>query len=242
MEMRVLWLLLFAGSMAEDMDSKVFLFPKRSIYDYVVLKPMVTGPLHKLTICLRSYTDGNRYALLNVGIPKSRIRNMFVIAQEPANSLTHFPSYVYINNARDYINANTDWIHRCVTWASDTGVLQLWVNGKASIRKVVNKGFSIDLQDGISLGQMRRYYGYNTMEWDPEVSFQGEISDVYVWNEVLPPETIWQVLLGNKDRLGNVINWKALKYTINGDVTVQPKLQCRYGSESGSSHHHCSMV
>ncbi|OCT69016.1 hypothetical protein XELAEV_18040324mg [Xenopus laevis] len=232
MEMRVLCLLLIAGSMArEDMDRNVFLFPRSSVADYVVLTPMVTGPLDKLTVCLRSYTEGGIYALLTVGTPESRICKAFAIFYNPTTKA-------------DIL----EWIHMCVTWDSDTGVLQLWVNGKVSPRRVVQKGFSIDLQDGISLGQMQiisEFGWYRPIshgnEWDHYTSFQGEISDVHMWNEVLSPETIRKVLLNNRDINGNVISWRSLNYTIKGDVTVQPKLQCRYDSESGNSHYQCSM-
>ncbi|OCT66457.1 C-reactive protein-like [Xenopus laevis] len=243
MEMRFLCLLLFAGSMAqEDMDRNVFLFPSKTVGDYVVLTPMVTEPLDKLTVCLRSYTDGGRYALLTVGTRESKIRNMFVILQDTSHSsppqLYFYPA-VYINNTQVSIPAKADvleWNHYCVTWDSNTGVLQLWVNGKVSPRKVLKKGFSIDLRDGISLGRMRRYYG---TDWDSTFAFEGEISDVHMWNEVLSPKTIRRVLLNDRDINGNVISWRSLNYTINGDVIVQPKLQCRYGSESGSSHSQC---
>ncbi|OCT69014.1 C-reactive protein-like [Xenopus laevis] len=244
--MRVLWLLLFAGSMAyQDMDRSVFLFPKKSSDDYVLLTPKMTGTLNKFTVCLRSYTDGKQFALFTVGTVNSQIQNMFVIVQSPSGYF-----HIYVKNVQVSIPGERDvleWNHICVTWGN--GVLQLWVNGKVSPRTSLNSGYPIDLQQGISLGQMHlpsrnthtslyRYYG---SRWDPEASFQGEISDVHMWDEVLPPETIRQVLLNNRDINGNVISWRSLIYTINGDVTVQPKLQCRYGSESGSSHYQCSM-
>ncbi|OCT69027.1 C-reactive protein-like [Xenopus laevis] len=239
MEMRVLWLLLIAGSMArEDMDRSVFLFPRSSVADYVVLTPMVTEPLDKLTVCLRSYSTGRRYAFFNVGTPNSQIKMSLVLQSMSCHSeLPYCFSSIVINNTQVSIPEKADsleWNHICVTWDSDTGVLQLWVNGKVSPRTVLKEGFSIDLQDGITLGQKKDPF-YNT--WDSQISFQGEISDVHMWNWVLSPVNIRKVLLNKWFRHGNVISWRSLNYTINGNVTVQPKLQSKHGSESGSSHH-----
>ncbi|XP_031747056.1 C-reactive protein isoform X1 [Xenopus tropicalis] len=226
MEMRVLWLLLFAGSMAqEDMNRNIFFFPKKSVSDYVVLKPVVTGPLNNFTVCLRSYTDAGNSALFTLGTPKSKVLNMFVIYQSHIPySLPFYDSRIYIHNTQVSITGKAkplDWNHICVTWDSNTGVLQLWVNGKLSPLTVLQKGFSIDLQDGISLGQMQKYLD---PEWDPNASFQGEITDVHMWNKVLPPEEIEQVQRNYLYTDGNVVSWRSLRYTIIGDVIVQPKL------------------
>ncbi|OCT66459.1 C-reactive protein-like [Xenopus laevis] len=255
MEMRVLWLLLFAGSMAqEDMDRNVFLFPGKTSADYVILTPVVIQPLNKLTVCLRSYTEGGKFALLSVGTPESYINNIFSIAQDVIGGFTpqYYNSNIAINGLLVSIRTNTnvlDWTHRCVTWDSNTGVLQLWVNGKVSPRTVLQKGSSIDLKDGISLGHILANSGFGRNQMSSNIrkevssgySFQGEITDVHMWNEVLSPETIRKVLLNNRYVNGNVISWRSLNYTLNGDVIVQPKLQCRYGSESGSSYSQCSM-
>ncbi|OCT66460.1 C-reactive protein-like [Xenopus laevis] len=230
MEVRVLWLLLCAVSMAqEDMDKNVFLFSKSSHADYVVLNPEVTEPLHKLTICLRSYTDLTvGRALFIVGKPETQRRNVFVMFQNPTDFTQTSPycySNIYINDTLVSIKAKADildWMHRCVTWDSNTGVLQLWVNGKLSPRTVLQKGSSIDLQDGIYLGPV---HSNREILWNPPIPFEGEISDVHMWNEVLPPETIRRVLLNNRYVNGDVISWRSLNYTINGDVIVQPKLQ-----------------
>ncbi|XP_018089347.1 C-reactive protein-like [Xenopus laevis] len=229
MEVRVLCFLLFVGSMAkEDMERKVFIFPRQSISDYVELTPQLTEPLDKLTVCLRTYTDLSKsHALFSLDLPESWDRHMFDIFQAPIDYTRPTPFhafFVYINNSLAYSNAQAEvlhWRHSCVTWDSDTGVLQLWVNGKVYPQRVLQKGSSIDLQKGISLGQMRRNYGTG---WEPESSFQGEISDVHMWNEVLPPETIRQVLINNRYINGNVISWRSLNYTLNGDVIVQPKV------------------
>ncbi|NP_001089313.1 uncharacterized protein LOC734363 isoform X2 [Xenopus laevis] len=208
------------------MARSVFLFPRSSADDYVVLKPMVTEPLNKLTVCFRSYTEGGRYAFFNTGTPESQIYNPFVIFQQGSSYLN-----IYMNNTYVSIPDKADvleWIHRCVTWDSDTGVLQLRVNGKVYPRRVVNKGFSIDLQEGISLGQMQMYYG---TEWDPNTSFQGEICDFHMWNRVLSLDDMREADHSGID--GNVISWNRLNYIINGEVIVQPKPMCTYSSRLG---------
>ncbi|NP_001087823.1 MGC86526 protein precursor [Xenopus laevis] len=253
MEMRVLCLLLIAGSMAqEDMDRNVFFFSKKSDADYVVLTPMVAEPLNKLTVCSRSYTGGGTYTLLNVGTPELRISDMFVIYLTTSgyNQISpYFTTTIIANNSWVSMTAKADvldWMHICMTWDSNTRVLQLWVNGKVYPRTVLQKGSSIDLHHSIVLGQKQRktrasHTRNYVYQWDTGSLFQGEISDVHMWNEVLSPETIRKVLLNDREINGNVISWRSLNYTIIGDVIVQPKLQCRYGSESGSSYSQCSM-
>ncbi|NP_001088087.1 uncharacterized protein LOC494784 precursor [Xenopus laevis] len=217
-----LWLLLIAGSMADqNMRDNVFLFPSQSASDYVLLTPKMTGPLQKLTVCLRSNTDRGGSALFTVGTPESRIRNIFsILPFTMANP--YFYCKIYINNTDVTINAKADvlsWIHMCVTWDSNTGVVELWVNGRAFIRRVLQKGFSIDLQEGIALGQMRRN---SRREWETALPFQGEITDVNMWNSVLSPGYIKQVQQ-HHNMIGNVISWWSLNYTIKGNVIVQPK-------------------
>ncbi|XP_012825092.1 C-reactive protein [Xenopus tropicalis] len=236
--MRVLWLLLVAGSMArEDMERNVFLFPNQNGSDYVLLTPMVTEPLDKLTVCLRIYTNDRRYALFNVGTTKSSIE-MSVVFQ-PMSCYSGYPycsTDIFMNTTQVSIPAKAnplDWNHICVTWDSDAGVLQLWVNGKLSPRTIMQEAFSVDLQKGFVLGQKRHYYD---QKWDSYVSFQGEISDVHMWNRVLPPATIGKVLLNKRYINGNVISWRSLKYTVYGNVIVQPKLQCRYCGKLGLHH------
>ncbi|MEE6521277.1 hypothetical protein FKM82_019401 [Ascaphus truei] len=235
MERCLLWFL-FTGSLAQqNLDSKVFIFPRETSTSYVILKPTLEKPLNKLTICLRSYTELNRdHSLFSLAIPGSGTDNTFLIFPKPPN----FAS-VYINQEETRIKTEAavlDWKHTCVSWESATGVIQLWINGKLYPRRASKKGFSINIQMSIILGQEQDSYGGG---FDSKQSFMGEISDVHMWDYVLTSKNIQQALLNSKDLNGNVISWRSLQYEIKGDVIVQPKLQCRVGENAYNSFYPC---
>ncbi|KAM4662742.1 C-reactive protein-like [Discoglossus pictus] len=222
MERVILWFVLFTGSLAQqDMDGKVFLFSEATATAHVVLQPTLTKPLDKLTICLRSYTELTRvHPLISVATPGPGKDNTFLILQNSNNICS-----IYVNNEETKIKTNPevlDWKHTCVTWASDTGVIQLWINGKSYPRRTTKKGFSIGIQTSIVLGQEQDSFGggFNLIQ-----SFVGELSDVHMWDYVLSPKDIQQALFNNKHLNGNVISWRSLHYKLNGDVLVQSKLQ-----------------
>lgn len=121
-----------------------------------------------------------------------------------------------------------------MTWDSDNGVVQLWVNGMIYPRKVCMKGSSIAAQTSIVLGQKQdSFEGQSFSSWP----FVGEISDVHMWDDVLIPEDIQKVMSGVHN--GNIINWNSLTYEIKGNVLVEPKLQCRSWVETSSLYMPC---
>ncbi|XP_040203102.1 uncharacterized protein LOC120933773 [Rana temporaria] len=199
------------------LEGKVFVFPKETDTDHVILRPTITRPLQEVTVCLRSYTDLSRpYTPFSLATPEKD--NAFLIYLQPPNTCS-----VYIN--QEVTNFKTDveflnWRHICVTWDSDTGVVQLWVNGKLYPRKVSMKGSSIAAENSIVLGQEQDSFGG---KFDEKQSLVGEISDVHMWDYVLTQEDIQKVLSG--DLHGNVINWKSLRCEIKGEVHVKPEPQ-----------------
>ncbi|KAG8449834.1 hypothetical protein GDO86_016488 [Hymenochirus boettgeri] len=215
MERYVLWFVFFGGCFAqEDMRDNVFIFPRMSTSDYVILKPNLTEPIDKLTVCLRTYTElHNRFeALISIGKPNLYTPQMFSMYRKDL----YF--YTNINGSQVYFVTDPDvreWRHICVSWDSTTGVLRLYLNGKIYPRTVLKKGFIINLQETMVLGLEQNIWG--------DESFQGEICDVYVWNEVLPLSLVREAQAGNTYVHGNVINWRALTYEIKGEVIVQPK-------------------
>ncbi|XP_073479436.1 serum amyloid P-component-like [Aquarana catesbeiana] len=201
----------------QRLEGKVFVFPKETDTDHVILKPTITRPLQKVSVCLRSYTDLSRpYTPFSLATPGKD--NAFVIYLQPPNTCS-----VYINQELSSFKTDSeslDWRHICVTWDSNTGVVQLWVNGKLYPRRVSMNGSSIAAETSIVLGQEQDSFGG---KFDDKQSLVGEISDVHMWDYVLTPENIKKVISGEHN--GNVINWISLYLEIKGEVLVQPKFQ-----------------
>ncbi|KAM5170564.1 LOW QUALITY PROTEIN: uncharacterized protein ACMZJ9_003479 [Mantella aurantiaca] len=217
MELSVLVLLVVipAYLAQEDLENKVFVFPKESNTAHVILRPLTTKSLKEVSVCLRSYTDLTRpYAPFSLATPGKD--NAFLIYFQPPNICI-----VYIN--QEAINIKTDsesldWRHTCVTWDSDTGIVQLWANGKLYPRKVSMKGSSIAAEHSIILGQEQDSFGG---AFDASQSLVGDISDVHMWDYVLTPEDVQKVISGELH--GNFLNWKSLLYEMKGEALVQYK-------------------
>ncbi|OCT69019.1 C-reactive protein-like [Xenopus laevis] len=236
--MEAIWLcvVFLTGSLAQqDMGRNVFLFPKETSTSYVILKPSVVKSLDKLTLCLQSYSDLTRsYPLFSVATTGSGNYNTFVIVSSPSKAY-----YVYVDNEETMISTGAevlDWKHTCVTWDSETGIIQLWLNGKLFPRKISKKGFTINEKTSIILGQEQDNFGGG---FDPKQSFVGEMSDVNLWDYVLTPPDIEKLLLNSKDVTGNIISWKSLNYESKGGVFLDLKLQCKSWTYMFNSYHQC---
>ncbi|XP_073479449.1 C-reactive protein-like [Aquarana catesbeiana] len=218
MELSVLVLLLVVPvSLAqEDMEGKVFVFPKETNTAHVILRSTFKKPLKKVSVCLRSYTDLSRpYTTFSLATPGKD--NAFLFYLKPPNTFS-----MHVNQEVTHFKTDSetlDWRHICVTWDSDTGVIQLWVNGKLYPRKASMKGSSITPEASIVLGQDQDSIGGG---FDSKQSLVGEISYVHMWDYILTSEDVQKALYG--DLNGNVINWKSLVYEIKGEVIIQPRL------------------
>ncbi|CAH2315867.1 Hypothetical predicted protein [Pelobates cultripes] len=211
-----------AGTLTnEDLSNKAFLFPKETANAHIILNPEAAKPLEKLTVCLRSYTELTReHSLFSLACPGSEKDNTFLILTLPPNVYS-----VYVNQEENRFKIDPevlDWKHTCVSWNSDTGVIQLWVNGKLYPRKISNKGFTIPIPTFIILGQDQDSFGGG---FQAAQSFVGEMRDVHMWDFVLSQEDIQNVLVN--DINGNVLSWTALQYESNGEVVVPFKVQSK---------------
>lgn len=108
------------------------------------------------------------------------------------------------------------WHSMCATWNSENGLAQLWVDGKAGIKRFIKSGAISGVPITI-LGQEQDSYGGG---FDANQSFLGMITKVHMWDRVIPAAEIKRYMDGTYFTPGNVFNWRALNYEITGQVVV----------------------
>uniref|UniRef100_A0A3Q4HA83 Pentraxin (PTX) domain-containing protein n=1 Tax=Neolamprologus brichardi TaxID=32507 RepID=A0A3Q4HA83_NEOBR len=108
------------------------------------------------------------------------------------------------------------WQSICTTWDSESELVQLWLNGKPSIKKFIGGLVITDPSEQDSHGR----------GFDINQSFVGMMSDVRMWNYVLSPCEIQRFVEDLNFTPGNVINWRALEFEATGRVLVENKLTC----------------
>lgn len=109
------------------------------------------------------------------------------------------------------------WHSMCATWTSESGLAQLWVDGKPTIKRWLHSGQPISGRPIAILGQEQDSYGGT---FDATQSFVGVISKLHMWDYVLTPAEIQRYVDDTNFTPGNVFNWRALEFEIDGNVLV----------------------
>ncbi|XP_030248711.1 serum amyloid P-component-like [Sparus aurata] len=200
----------------QDLSSKMFTFPEETQTANVRLT--TSGQMFKaVTVCLRSITDLSRaHALFSLATPSSD--NGFLIFKGAANNII---SVSVVNTdagfrGQDY-KLNT-WHPICSTWDSESGLAQLWLDGKPSIRKFT--GGSNITNPIVILGQEQDSYGG---KFDRRQSFIGMITDVHMWDHTLSSCEVQRYVDDRNFSPGNVLNWRALEFQTTGRVLIENK-------------------
>uniref|UniRef100_A0A4W5ME27 Pentraxin (PTX) domain-containing protein n=1 Tax=Hucho hucho TaxID=62062 RepID=A0A4W5ME27_9TELE len=100
------------------------------------------------------------------------------------------------------------WTSLCITWEKKTGVAQVWRDGTVSIRKRVS-------------GQVRGEKVTNGPPVLKVYKFEGQVTDVEVWDSVLSQRWIMAYMSGWRSygtyTPGNVLTWSKAIYSTNGE-------------------------
>ncbi|KAM3918962.1 serum amyloid P-component-like [Leptodactylus fuscus] len=197
------------------MREKLLAFPVESSTSYVRISPDRIDQYSEASICMRFHSNLTRqYSLFSMST-QSKVK-AFALYYDPESNNEFLlsvsdSSQVYTLQGNDF----TQWTSLCATWNSS--VWGLFINGKYYKSDLVpNVRISGDPCIVIGQAQNKHCGGFNELE-----SFVGEMTDINMWDKALTDENMMDYFADN-EMSGNVINWKALNYTLHGEVTIKP--------------------
>ncbi|KAM9353470.1 C-reactive protein-like [Symphorus nematophorus] len=217
MEKLLLLTLMFATCCAvpKDLSGKVFVFPRESNRDHVKLLTS-KSKFSSVTTCLRFQTDLTRnYGLFSLAT--STHSNDFVLFKINSDDVIRMHAR---DGGTDFLSlsfAPNTWHSMCATWNSENGLAQLWVDGKASVKRFIHTG-AITGSPITMLGQEQDTYGGG---FDAAQSFIGMITKVHMWDQVLTAAEIKRYMDNKHFTPGNVFNWANLDFEITGQIFVE---------------------
>ncbi|XP_013880363.1 serum amyloid P-component, partial [Austrofundulus limnaeus] len=135
-----------------DLSNKMFTFPQETNTAHVRL---ITSrqDLRAVTVCFRSFTELRKeHPLFSLSLRSEA--NGFLIYKMDTPGLFH----VWVRNKQTSIEEQdyklNRWTSICGTWDAESGLGQLWVDGKPSSRKYIISGSNINEPMIIVLGQV----------------------------------------------------------------------------------------
>lgn len=165
-----------------------------------------------LTVCMRAVSESWMISdRLELSFESGWFRNIWIGA-----NMGYYEGYQLQvgNDAVDFTKRSlvpvgevqTPWRSRCFTWDSGTGMAQLWFDGMMSVRKGLARGtmFTGHLQLALPL-------------------FEGQLTELYVWNRVLDARQLFQYL-HNKvvSERGAILDWRQIEFSTGGYVLMEP--------------------
>lgn len=197
--------------------SQAFFFPLESVASYAEVRPLQAMRLHAFTLCfwVRNVNRGSQtifsYSTLNVD-------KELVVTVGSEVGMWVGGQFVQFGVHRH----SEEWLHHCVTWASHSGTIHLWVNGVESGTRHLQKGYVIQGGGMVILGK----------EKDSVLDiftngFSGWMSHVNLWSHILEPNHIKELgLCKHSDHKGNVIAWGETPMSLSGGVIVDIDSSC----------------
>lgn len=122
-------------------------------------------------------------------------------------------------------NAQADgWTNYCVTWSSQAGGAEVWINGLVGEQRYVKSGYSVSLSGVFILGRDQDgLLGIRSSN-----AFAGKMTDVNVWDYVLSTADIRDQMScdGNGTVVGNVLSWGTTRLSLYGGVELDGQYRC----------------
>lgn len=184
---------------------------------YAEVRPLQAMRLHAFTLCfwVRSISRGSQtvfsYSTLTVD-------KELVVTVGSEVGVWVGGQYVQFGAHR----TAEEWVHRCVTWASHSGTVHLWVDGAEHATRHTQKGYVVQEVGTVILGKEK-----DSILDVFTNGFAGWMSHVNLWSRVLEPDSIKALgLCKHYDQKGNVIAWGETPMSLSGGVIVDLDSSC----------------
>lgn len=117
-----------------------------------------------------------------------------------------------------------DWTNYCVTWSSQTGGAELWINGMVGEQRYLKRGYSVSLSGVLVLGRDQD----GLLGISNSNAFVGKMTDVNVWDYTLSTADIREQMSceGNGTVVGNVLSWGSTRLGFYGGVELDGRYRC----------------
>ncbi|TNN75770.1 Pentraxin fusion protein [Liparis tanakae] len=209
------WFLSLCSAGHVGLSGRSLVFPYETDFSFVALLPQKEMALSAFTLCLRVATE----------LPEERQVILFAYRTADYDELNVWrekDGRVSFYMSGDGVSfqlppLTTFRTSLCLTWESSTGLSAFWVEGRRSAYQVYKPGHSIRPNGTVLLGQDpdKDLGGLEAVQ-----SFVGEVTDVNMWDRVLPRSAIQAWHHGHTAPKGNVFDWATMEYELNGNVMV----------------------
>lgn len=117
-----------------------------------------------------------------------------------------------------------DWTNYCITWSSQLGGAELWINGMVGERRYLKSGYSVSLSGVFILGKDKD----GELGIPNSNTFVGKMTDVNIWDYILSTADIRDQMSceGNSTVVGNVMSWGTTRLSLYGGVELDGQYRC----------------
>jgi len=138
----------------------------------------------------------------------------------------------FINLPHDF--QSEDWVNYCITWSSNKGATELWINGLVGEEQhFLRGGYSVSPRGVFILGKDQDGVRGIT---DSD-AFVGRMTDVNVWDYVLSTAEVREQLSCERNATvtGNFFSWGSTLLSLYGGVQLDNDVRCK----KKWTRHHC---
>lgn len=212
------------GSRPSKHDSRrrfplVLDFQEKNYGSYALARLSQPTDLDQFTVCMhvRPESDGVNTAL---SYSNNGVENELMISI--ASEVGLWIGNEFVNLPHNH--RGRDWTNYCVTWSSNTGGAELWVNGMVGEQRYLKSGYSVSPGGVFVLGKDQDgLLGISNSD-----AFVGKMTDVNVWDYVLSTADIRDQMSceSNSTVVGNVFSWGTSPLSLYGGVQLGAQYRC----------------